>query len=606
MKAVLLCNETYDTEVDAVIQKTSQEDIIVIMSGTLMQQFLERKVKAHVEYIELYSDKYFSISEKIIHDIVKDLTEGNIFFQKNRLPYMTTNHLYDSMMCILVNFKFSMDEIIKRYHITTMELYGGNEKVPFLGINVGEGERLFRWIYKRKWFVNYFANKIYSERIQIVWKKKENRCKLEFFSMVRLLALNVGKVLKQYPTMGVGQPIELKNGDKKIVYLVVRVPQVVETLIPVYDVFEKSDKFYPIFVAYENYSNRTLLATLDTFNVRYVNLKSYISKGDVINKFRIIYSSKVKKKGKIKWQFAEETDFIELSAKRLIRELKVLWFDALLLETGLENLYKISNSVEYLINAETHSWVAAVQGLWAEKHNIKSVGVSFVNLIVRPRSSWMDIYFMNSQAQKELLEKARPKEKYMYVGPIGYDMFFNTANHIHGRLDTIGIFTQPDAFRSDAIRMIDVLVDIRDKYNFSWKIVVKLHPRERNVEEFKKYEDTGYVKVVFKEQTSLAVLQNIDLAMAVHSNVLEQALVVGVPAMSVNFDKVHSIPLECLKSDAITKVYTKEEILEYLNTYDDMEQIYEKERAVYIRQRLGEYQGNAAEKMYYYLQESKL
>lgn len=606
MRAVLLCNETYDKEVEKIITEYNEECVFIMTTGTLMQQLSAHKVKGHFEYLDVYSDKYFAISEKIINEIIEDLTKGNTFFERSKLPYMTINHLYDSMIRILVNFKFLMDEVIEKYQLEVLELYGGNPKVPFLGINVGEGEQLFRWVYKRKWFLNYFANKLYNEKIQIIWKKKEFRYKLEFLSAMRLFALNVGKALKQYPTMGTEQPTELKNGNKKIVYLVVRVPQVVETLMPVYNAFEKNDKYYPVFIAYENYSNHTLLATLETYNVRYVNLKSYISKWDIISKFTMIYSAKIKKEGKIKWRLGEGTDGVELSAQRLVRELKVSWFDALLLETGLENLYQISDSVEYLINAETHSWVAAVQGLWAEKHNIKSVGVSFVNLVVRPRSSWMDIYFMNSQSQKELLEKARPKEKYMYVGPIGYDTFFNTASHIQDRLDSIGIFTQPDAFRSDAIRMIDSLLNIRDKHHFTWKIIVKLHPRERNVEEFKKYEDTNAVKVVYKERTSLAILQDIDLAMAVHSTVLEQAILVGVPAISVNFDKVHDMSLEFIQSDAIFKVTSEEEIEEYIRDYSKMEETYIENRDIYIRQRLGNYQGDGADKMLRYLQNERI
>lgn len=576
------------------------EDVVVTTSSNNFLLLKERFPQNKIEYINFLSDEFFGECETIINQIVDQLSEAGISSAKNELPYITINHLYDPMVRPLVNTVHIIDDIIHSNNVTEICLFGGSRSIPFWGINLGEGERHFQFLYRREWFINYFVYHFYATKVSVQWFYEDWKVGLKLAANVRLFALNFAKSIKMMQTLTKNDTSMFVDKNKEWAYIVVRAPQTVETMVPIYNGIKKQQLCQPIFVAYENFSNKTLQKELEKYSVLTVNLKGYLKRRDIIKTMFFLQLHSFKTKEDLSIVISDYE--IKIKKQSLINELKTNWFDSMLLSLALDRLKAdMGGKVKYLINAETHSWVAATQGIWAKKNGIMSIGVPFVDLDIRPRTSWMDVYFQMSRKEKEFLEKNRPKEKFEYVGPLNYDYVYNTSSHKKGELKKIAIFTQPDSFKNDAFEMIEAFIDIRNRHQKDWEIIVKLHPRETKVDEFRKYEEYEKVRIIYKEITSLAVLQDVDLAVSVHSTVLEQAILVGIPILSVNFGGIHYLNLRCLQAKIANKVQTKDEMEQFVLHFDEIDEEYEKTREEYVLEAYGDYHGDGVKKMLEYL-----
>lgn len=598
-KTVKKINDSYDDKLFILTEKD--------LYYTLRENFSNNKYVLIDLFADISSTEKVELTNIVVEQMLSINSKLNI--NECNLPEITINSIYDNGVSIIYNFIQQLEQAIKEYKITTLNLYYGNPQVQYLGIVLAEGERAFRFLYKRSWYLNYFANEVFKSKVIITWRKKDSLILLNFFKQIKLFSILVGKIaLLIKRILKTKRMNSIAYTEKPKALIMVRNPIQVEPLIPIYNEFEKSDKIEPIYLALENYSNNRLNSSLYKNNLRYIDLYSLVKFRDILKIIQILVSIIKTRINKmlVNIDLNINNNKISISYNELIRELSIFWFDALLLKNALDKLDYNNKSIKCLINNETHGYYSAVQGQWAKKNNILSVGIQHVSIAdkLKPKISRVETMFMMSKEIANKLSRIKPDEKFKFVGPMAYDMYFNTTNH-KGNLEAISIFTQPDGYRDEYIKIIEDVLDIRNKYNLNLDINIKLHPREKNIKIFKQFEENyNKVKVIIDEISSSELVKMSNLIISIHSGVLMQSIIIGTPSISINYDKRHNIRYDFINDEVTKKVFSKHDLEWCITNFDKLDLDYYNNRCIYISSKLDGYDGNASKKIYNYILEN--
>lgn len=609
MKVHIILDDSLTNKIINLINVVDNESIIIFADKLLYNKLKKENPEKKFIWIDLFDENDSNEKVNMANDIAKDLIKINpkLLYKGYNLSELTVNPIYYNFISILFNLISKLDNFIKSNKITSITLYGGAPTEQYLGLTLSEGERPFQLLYKRSWYFNYFINQAFKEKYKIEWKNKTPKLYLKIMSYIKPKIIISGKLIllmKKFIN---------KNGNKKLknqelkenlyTLLMVRNPIQVEPLKPIYYEYEKRQESTPLYLSFENYSNNKLEETLNKNNVRYFNLyelSSFKSLFSIFNQLK-----KIKKSASSKnLNKSIKGNNIEINFDKLSNELSVYWFDILLLIHLLEEFdNKITNKINNVINNETHGYYSAVETEWARRHGVSSAGIQHVSIsdVMLPRISRVDVMFMMSRKITDLLARKKVDEKFIFVGPVAYDNFFDKSKHTD-QFNKIVIFSQPDDFKKDYFRIIEDVIDIVKKNKLDIEIILKLHPREKDIQSFLKFDEIfDKFKVVTDEVSSSELIVESDLVLSIHSGTLMQSILIGTPSISINYDERHKIHADYILDDVTTKVISKKELEEKLLNLKLLNEDFYYNRKIYLKDKLENYNGNAAGKVYDYI-----
>lgn len=603
MKAIILCEENLEDIYDKTIFSVfNEKDVVIVVTENSLYQDIKTKYPSwKCESIYIYGDSEFKDSKDLAHNIIDEVKRNIHNLALCEISEISINSVYEIYTRVLYQTKINIDLLVKKYGINRIHLFGGNRKVPYFPLNMAEGERPFRFMYKRRWFLNPLIYDLYNKTNMIEWAQ-ESSIKLRVIRYVRRLLMNGGKICKTMLKYLKSQKRSFKVLDGgEYIGIIVRTRNQVASINSIYHAIEKNTRFKPVLLLYENYSNNDLIDDVNKANLDYVDVRCFANIWRLIkNYFRIKFTLN-EGKSKALLYFNQPFD-----NKLFTREMSFQWWDALLLEESMTAaLIQAGINLKSIVNVETYNWVAAIQAKWAHAEGLPIYSVQFVTLDLRPKMVWADKYFFMSKIECNKFESVIEKEKCGYVGPVCYDNIYGKSCHKQGILHTILILTQPDSLREDSIKIIDDILHIRAEMGSLWKICIKLHPRENNKSYFhERYKSYDFVTIIFNEANSTELLINSDLAIGIVSTTLYQSVIIGTPAISINYNGLTNYLLDVVESGCVKKITNYDEMKNYLENFDMEENNYYTMRMGYLENSLGNYKGKGAEEFAKYINET--
>lgn len=584
---------------------------IIIATNLDFYRRVEDLNLAKVIFVDPFEDSNSTESEKIVKQIIKLVDhEMSLFFKSVYTNKVLINKVYNNISMV-INTVLKIQNIVKKYNIKTLVLYGGSDEEQLLGMNLAEGERPFRYLYKREWFLNNFIHNAFGDTLKIVWINKSNKMLLRFIKVNKVKSI---LLLKKY--FLIKKVLQSKNSDrngeniaKDAAIFVVRNPIQVNALLPFYNKVKNESELKATFLTFENYSNNSLQKVIKDKKIESFDIFNFLKASDINQIYKELNLFIKRKKNSEKTTFHFDINIIKIDIHSLINDLSIYWFDILVFKLGIDNfLFKSNINPKIIINNETHGYHAAIQYYWSNSMNVPNIGLQHVVISDKylPRISWNDIMFLMSNKIKSRLTDIKPLETFEYLGPIAYDNYFNTTKH-RGEFNKITVFTQPDDFKQEYFKIIEDLIRIKQEYNLNFKIEVKLHPREKDAKSYhkivKKYSG---IEVIGKEKDSNYLIQHSDVVISINSGVLMQAIIIGTPSISVNYDNKFTTKLDFIENDVTKKVYSFEMLKSIILNLEVLGVDYQKARRDYMKYELNDYNGNAADKIYKYLNINEL
>ena len=598
MIAIIFCEETIGQIYDRnFFRKFNSDETIIITTESCLHREIQNLYPIwKCEFINLYDDHEFVRAKKIAEQVINGIKAQNEDEDTKKICEISINSVYEIYARIIVQVQIQISKLIKKYDIKKLYLYGGNQRVPYFPLNMAEGERPFSFMYKRRWFLNPIIYSLFSEDTEIKWKQ-ELAFPLKVKRKLRISILNLGKMCKiAMKNWRLHPQKDIKYIDEKQIYIgiVVRTSNQLNSVLPIYKAIEVETEYHPLILSYENYSNNNLEKDIESNNLNHINIRE---KADFIEAVKCYLSIKICKKKE--YRYLQIGSNLKMDAIYLSKEMKCQWWDARLLVNSFNKSIRSNNiKLKSVINVETYNWCAAIQAIWAKNMRIPIYSIQFVTLDLRPHLVWADKYFFMSLNEQRKFDKYVENGKCAYVGPICYDNIFNSTKHVKGILKNIVILTQPDNFRNDSIRLIEDILKIRDECNEKWKICIKLHPREDDVAYFKKnYGNRQNVIIYHNEVNSTNILTCSDLAIGIISTTLYQSVIIGTPAISVNYNNTFKYVLDVVENGVVKKIQDYKELMMYLENYGVYENEFYLMRDKYIKNSLGEYCGKGAKKL---------
>ncbi len=590
MKALVLCGEKLTKLYKKRIDKEKGNLLVIVTENNLFQQISETYKNVKVEFLYIYSDENFSDSRRLAFDISSKLEESITDVFLKGLPLVSVNGIYETYARVVVSVKNRMDELLEHYSVDEVCLLGGNKTVPFYPFNLAEGERPFRFLYKREFFLNPIIYCLIHKKVRVGWKQ-DFALSLCAVRWGRIQIINIGKIVKCVRKYSKTEARKAFKFSGDIVGIMIRTKPVINAMIPLYYAINEGGKYKAVFLIYENYSNSEVVNEIKTQGFAYVDLRQYTSIRKVLQTYRKVLKGTVKKSDK-----RERIYNIPLHVSSITRELKVQWWDSKLLSCVLSDFNREEGiNLRGMINAETYNWVAATQGIWAKKNNKPIISIQFVTLDKRPKTVWVDRYYLMSEKEIERLGDVIPAGAGASAGPACYDYLYGKTEHRQGELRNITIFTQPDSLRKDGFRIIDDILDIRKELSENWSVKIKLHPRENAPQDFaRKYLKYENVELIKNETDSTDLIKRADLAVGIVSTTLFQAVIIGTPAISVNYDNLNKGSMDIIEQEVVRKVTNKKELKEYLVNFAKYNILYVENRAGYLNSYMNGYDGKGS------------
>lgn len=595
MRAIVLCEERINNILDRSIFKrfTPEDSLIITTENSLFREIQEKYPKWKCKFIDIYSNDGFKQSNEITNKLIDQIIERLKDKETKSIADISINSVYEVYTRAIVQVEKQIYDLKEEYGFQEINLFGGNKKVPYFPLNMAEGEQPFRFMYKRSWFLNPVIYGLFVGTMKIYWKQ-ELPISLYLKQKLRLYIFNTGKLYKIFRKHSKAQRSKNDLTKNDCIGIVVRTKNQLDSVLTIYDAIETKTRYFPLLLVYENYSNNELIKEINDRNLRYIDIRFYTSSGEALKS--ILRTSVCERKKGRKIIIYKN---IEIDSAYISKEMKFQWWDAQLLINSFNKAIKAEDiNIVCVVNIETYNWVAAAQAKWAKGRKLPIYSIQFVSLEICPHMIWADKYYFMTLDEKKKYKDYLADDQCGYVGPVCYDNVFNSSKHCLGELNKVVILTQPDILRNDSIRMIDDVLSIRDEIGENFEICIKLHPRESGEKFFReRYGGITKVRVVLNEENSTQLLIRADLAIGIVSTTLYQSVIIGTPAVSVNYDNLISYNLNVVEEGVVKKVINTDELRSCIMKYKSYEKVYFNNRKDYLKRTLGNYCGKGAEEL---------
>jgi len=522
------------------------------------------------------------------------------------LVYPFINGLYTKNINLICNLITGVKKILKKFNIKKLYLIGGNDKVEYFSFSFSEGERPFNFLYKRNWFFNYYLYHVFKDQLNVNFIFKTSKYKLKLFRFFRTRLIKI--IVFLLYTLEIIKNLFLKNNiasdsdsNKNIILLLVRTESQLKSLEPIYKKLKDKGN-NPFFLYINNLTDGNITKKLNKKKYNYKSLFDFVNFKEYKN---LIFDNIKKnyfinhKNEKLKVRF--NTFKLFFNVKNVLNELSVYWFELILRYNLLNKISENSeDDINLVITTETIDRNAAIEGFWARQNNINIYTIQHVIMGSKllPEPFWTDkIFFMSKKTHESFKKKYNyKKNNFFYIGPMIYDDYYNTGIN-NQNLNKVCVLTQPDDFMDDYIKILNDLISIREKMKGDFKIIIKLHPREKRVQRFKSIvSNTCNIKIIKNEINSLDIIKNVNLSISINSGTIMQSIIVGTPVLSVNYKNKYTEfnkRIDFISHKVTPVVSTKEEMKEFIQKYEKNKKEFIKNRSNFIKINLNNYSGNA-------------
>lgn len=232
-------------------------------------------------------------------------------------------------------------------------------------------------------------------------------------------------------------------------------------------------------------------------------------------------------------------------------------------------------------------------------------GISQTNFTIPPvvTPDYTAVY--GSYYEKMLLNQGYPKEKIIISGNPNYDFIpsligSNIQNDDYEQLNlapnkkTIVFGTQPDLYEY-SIEPLSTLINLGEKHK-DIQLIIKVHPREDSSRYLEFQKKANFPIRIVKKMNIFSVIKLCDIYITFHSTTILDALILGKPVATFNFDNREN-PLKFLKTKAIIELKTPKETMELIPKIledDSFILELEKYRKEFLFEQIYKIDGNAA------------
>ncbi|MGB6127786.1 MAG: hypothetical protein WBG30_03465 [Psychrilyobacter sp.] len=558
------CLVLLNSEKEMKYLKKIKGDIVILTTSRIVAKQIKNSI-----YIDVFSNEY---EENLISETLIFFEKLQKYFSKEEYEtyiYPNINMFYMKIIKPIFNVIEKMKEIIEFKEIEKIFLLGGNPKKEHIFFNFGEGETIKSKFYERSYFLNYYIA-MYFKHQEVIFLKTSHTNSIKFIERDILKLIRILMIIskKKY------RKLKKIKKEKKVVFHL-RTSTQQDTLKNL--ILEAKKRQLKV---YELIDKNTISKPFNALTSK-IEILEFVSFKEII--LAIIKTLRTPKQNK-----NIQIKGIEFSIEEIRKELSIYYFENLLKKMSYKNIFSKS---DILVNTEVINQRAACDVLFTIEKNVKVYTIQhvlfgFYNL---PKYDWSrEIFCWDISTSKEL-NKLNSVDTFSYLGPTMYDNYYNSYKQANKKLKYC-IFTQPDSFSKDykvILREINKLKT--DKIEF----FLKLHPRDT----IKNYRE-NMSNITLIEGTIDEILTKIDLTISIHSSVLNQSIIVGVPTLTLH----GSI-------DDYMKSVKEAEFLKYcyfLNFNFDMKKILDSNfifhksqelRKKYLEKNIPGYTGNATQKI---------
>ncbi len=507
-------------------------------------------LKFYSPYIDIFSRENQDIILKKYLEEIKEKCEDIKIFR---------NEVYAKLYLPLNNIIFILNNKIEQNYDEII-LVGGNSQIGITPLNFAEGENRKKFLYKRRWFFNYYIYKKLSNKIKITVRNPENKIKLKLIKKIRVF---IPKIVINIKTFFQKNKVTTYPENKKIVLFSVRSNNQLNYAKNILKLIKNTSDIKPLIILDANFLGKIQTAGLNK-DIIYLNNKKYYSL----------------KKSKI----YEKEEFYNDILKEISLYSNIIKNRKLRLEDVYTELIK-KNKVITFINLETHNFRAYLDYQFCKNNKIKHIGIQSVLISKNkvPEFPISDLFLCWSEESYRTLSKIYNKNKLSYIGPLfqleNYNKYIKKVN----KKLKICIFTQPDSFTSKYEILINDLLDVKKEIEFDF--FIKLHPRDREID-IVKYKNN---EIRFLDNNTNDILLEIDLGISLTSGVLQEGFVIGTPMLSYtkDLDKNEIQGIDYLREKRVMIAKNKSELLKIIKNLDFEIERYFVKRKLMLNQEFG-------------------
>jgi len=504
MKSVgIVAEPIYISEVIKAIkvQKMSLDGLVVVGQDTF-QSIRGRSIgNVKIKYID------FSLKPGIESEVASNVTK-QIFLRIRELLgsslilWVLGNEAYINFFAPLL---YTLVEI-KRFldsdnSIEKVFLFGGNHLLYNFPIFFADGERPFTILSHRAWALNPFIYDILHNKTMIYWR--ETWVVKEFIiSELRkwiMLIIRSGGVFRYYlrsKFMFRDNCHSVSYKYENVLPIIIRNSSQFKEVCRLYNfIFENTSSSPLLILGYSNMSQNFI----KNFNGSYISISKKIFLRDIfysiLKAIQTLLHSSLKRSYNVDISIFGFT--IKINLNKVIKELDVLLPDIVVRERAmkrtLEELQNRDGAKEFnsIITTEFIAYGSAIHKLACKEiENSPSVisvqGIATSN-VVYP-FFWADYYLFSSKEFYNFIKKkkyGKESSKFIYVGDFVHCNKNLLQREYPNQLGEILVLTQPDNYSRLFMDIILGLCKLRVESNHKYSIVIKPHPRDRNVKLYK-------------------------------------------------------------------------------------------------------------------------
>jgi len=621
IKGILFLENKNSNKLHKLINKYGKETVIIVTDISIYNILKKEYAQCQIVLTDLFSANNAETKIKFTNELINLLKKNktNRFFENIDLIFSYINVIYSNSINLILNLIDSINEILKKYNISKLILMEGNRNVEYFCCFFAERERSYQFLYKRSWFLNYYVFQSFKSQIDIFWEYETASIKLKLFNWLRnspRLYLGFAKAISRTIKYSLAKKsiYEYNNyyKNKKIVFLITRMPIQVDPLVSLYKSLKNSEYVIPLFLVFDNCRKHEVKKMLIKKGGKYILLDEYINLKDTI---KIIFQKRIfniPKEEEMLIPFKDK--IISLGTKEILKEISSNWMRMIIRIDSLNRLLKNvgKNNIDFLVNTETFGSGAAIMGIWASRNKIPIFSIQHVAIgeTLLPKMLWVNAMFMWDLISCKKIREVNRNKNFIYIGPIAYDQYFNTSKANYP-IKKITIFTQPDDFTYKYIKIIDDILDIRDELKLNWEIIVKLHPREKKYKIFKnKYINYSKFTVIKNEILSSDLIKESDLTISISSATIVHSIIIGTPVLSINYDInkylwIKKNVIGFLEEKVVRKIFTKSEFKSVLEDSKDLVNKYKENRRYFLQRNFYGYNGDGTDKFLRYIKRNR-
>ena len=509
------------------------------------------------------------IDEIIVDENDDVFKEIKAFFVDNKDFIISQNTFYYKVLRVIYQYLFNILDIIKKYKLDNVVLYGGSEH-PFCTLTNGEGEGVKK-NYETNWLINYFLHSLLNTKVEITWLYKGNKeiywirnYLRYFYEMLCICAEGVVKRIKDIFPKSNTTIIKGENSLITIVDLPLQYKHIASITSSLNGNYSYSWDVFTFNRQLAKANGLHYIKGLEFGKLFKIFTERY-HKADLF----IIGGKKLPIPTSFFHELKYETIKLKVCINRAIDELSQFT-----IEPDCKFITDYAVGEQMIIARETaHALGCAI-------YNFQNVAM---RRILYPDLNLADRYFLYSERTYQLYKQYSSSYKQYFPIRPGHRKKMPEGAIMYT------IFTQPDSYTNVYLDYLSGVLPLIENSNLNVKVQIKPHYRQDFMDKFYKYEaDYDFVTVIQPHVNSGDVIAKSDICMSITSSVVFEALSYGVPSIIFNPDDKYNRFIyenDVCYPEVNFVINTIEETLGYLQQFESTLNVFEKRYSKYIKEK---------------------